>query len=643
MKTIFRYLVIGVVAAIAFLVAIVVIFTLVFDANEYKQDLSDLVQEKTGRVLQFHGDVSLTVFPALGMKLGAMSFSNPPSFGVLPMIKVKEASISVDLASLIRFSPEIEKLVLRDLEVNLITNKVGVTNWDDLTASAGDGESVGTTGSGSTETNETGSSQAESTQKESTIPIEGAFGGLDLQNIKLLWLDEQAGQEYRINDLDISTGRIVPNKSFPITMHLDASGSGDVKVMLDFKSDIEFLIEQQQLTLENITLALNEYQIAGRLQLSDFNKPTPTLRFDLESPELDVDALTGTEAADSAGPATPASTDAAATEAAADTQIQLPMQTLRDLDIDGKLKIALIKMQNLKMSDVDITIKVENGIVGIRPLTLNTYGGKVEASVVIDARGNLPKYGVNKSVQGIQIGDLLKDYSGTDAISGTLNAEVNLATSGEWISKLKSNSNGSMNLEFLDGALNGFNIRHSIDTAKARFSGDDPPPEETLKTDFSSLTVSGVIKNGVFSSNDLDMQAPLLRVSGAGSANLVKESVDYRVNAKLVGSVEGQQGDDANKLSGLEIPVRIKGPFADPKIDVQLDEMLKSKAAAAKAKLKADIEAQKEALKKEIEAEKKALAESKKKELEKKMEVEKAKAKAKLKKKKEELLKKLTE
>ncbi len=638
MKTIIRYLVIGVIAAIAFLVAIVVIFASVFDANEYKQDLSDLVRDKTGRELQFHGDVSLTVFPALGMKLGAMSFSNPPSFGTLPMIKIKEASISVDLASLITLSPEIEKLVLRDLEINLITNKVGVTNWDDLTGpSAGEGGSVsGMAASGSLEAND-----PDSVEAESSFRIEGAFGGLDLQNIKLLWLDEQAGQEFRINDLDLSTGRIVPNKSFPIAIKLDASGSGDIKVMLDFKSDVEFLIEQQQLTLENITLALNEYQIAGRIQLSDFNKPTPTLRFNLESPNLDVDALTGTEAAATTGPAAP--TDTGATEEAVDTQIQLPMQTLRDLDIDGKLKIAQVKMQNLKMSDVDITIKAENGIVGIKPLTLNTYGGKVVTSVVIDARGSLPKYGVSKSLQGIQIGDLLKDYSGTDAISGTLNAEVNLATSGEWISKLKSNSNGTMNLAFLDGALNGFNIRHSIDTAKARISGDDPPPKETLKTDFSSLTISGVIKNGVFSSNDLDLQAPLLRIGGSGSANLAEESLDYRVNAKLVGTVEGQQGDAADKLSGLEIPVSIKGPFANPKIDVQLDEMLKSKAAAETAKLRAEIEAQKEALKKQIETEKKALAESKKRELEKKKEVEKAKLKAELKKKKEELLEKLTE
>jgi AsmA protein len=109
------------------------------------------------------------------------------------------------------------------------------------------------------------------------------------------------------------------------------------------------------------------------------------------------------------------------------------------------------------------------------------------------------------------------------------------------------------------------------------------------------------------------------------------------VNAKLVGSVEGQQGGSADDLAGLEIPVGIKGPFNAPKIDVLLDEMMKAKVDAEKAKLKAEIEKQKDELKQQLEAEKKALAESQKRELDQKMEVEKAKAKQKI----EDKLKKL--
>ena len=146
MKKIIRYLVIGLGAAIAFLIAIVAIFLAVFDANAYKEDMTELVREATGRELQFHGDVDLTIYPALGMKLGAMSFSNAAGFGELPMIKVKEASISVDVASLISFAPEVDKLVLRDLEINLIKNKAGVNNWDDLVSKPAPGTADATAG-----------------------------------------------------------------------------------------------------------------------------------------------------------------------------------------------------------------------------------------------------------------------------------------------------------------------------------------------------------------------------------------------------------------------------------------------------------------------------------------------------------------
>lgn len=620
MKKIIRYLIIGVVAAIAFLVAVVAIFVAVFDPNAYKQDLTELVREQTGRELQFHGDVDLTIFPALGMKLGAMSFSNAEGFGALPMIKVKEASISVDLASLVAFAPEIDKLVLRDLEINLSKNKAGVTNWDDLVAQPASGTDTGAA------TDEPGTDAG-----ELDFEIKGAFGGLDLENIKLLWQDEQAGSEFRIVDLDISTGRIVPNEAFPMTLHLDASASGDLDIIFDIKANVEYLIEQQQLALRDMALKLNEFQIGGSVQVTNFAKPA--VKFDLASENLDVDALLGTPPA--TGPAEADASQAAA--ASEDVQIELPMQTLRDLDIDGTLKIAQIKVQNLRMSDLDIKLKAQNGLVSMKPIKLNTYGGKVETSVVLDAKSDIPKYGVTKSIQGVQVGDLLKDFTGEATISGTLNAEANLTTRGEWLSKLKQNSNGTMNLAFLDGAINGFNIRQSIDAAKAKFSGKEAPSAETLKTDFSSLTISGVIKNGVFSSDDLDLQAPLLRVGGKGSANLNTEEVDYQVNAKLVGSVEGQQGGSADDLAGLEIPVGIKGPFNAPKIDVLLDEMMKAKVDAEKAKLKAEIEKQKDELKQQLEAEKKALAESQKREFDQKMEVEKAKAKQKV----EDKLKKL--
>ena len=643
MKKLIRYVLIGLAVIVVLPIVAVGIFVAVFDANAYKQDMSSLVLERTGRELRFQGDVGLTIYPALGMKLGGLSFANAAGFGASPMVQIGEASISVDLLSLLRFAPEIDKLILRDLEINLIRNKAGVNNWDDLLAKPAADES---SSSAST------TKSPEPTSSAGGFNPKGAFAGLEIENLKLLWLDEQAGERYQVTDLDISTGRIVANQSFPLSMHLDASASGDLDIVFDLQSDVEYLIDQQRLTLNDMILELNQFKIGGMLQVSNFARPA--LRFNLASEMLDVDDLLDTPppGADSAEGATQSSATGGATDSsgqaagktAEDTRIELPMQTLRDLDVDGELKIAKMKMQNLHMADFALRLTANKGLIGLEPMSMNMYGGEVLAKVAIDVRGDQPKYGVGKSFKDVQVGDLLKDYMGKSPISGRMSAEVNLTTRGEWVSKLKQNSNGTMQLAFADGALDGFNLRQSIEAAKARLKGDDVPEEKTRKTDFSSLTISGVIKNGVFSSDDLDLQAPLLRVGGKGIADLNREEVDYLVNAKLVGTSKGQGGDSADELVGLSIPVRIKGPFAQPKIEVQLEEMLKAKLDEQKARLKAEIDAQKKTLEKRLEAEKnalkekqQALEEAKKRELEIKIELEKAKANKKL----EDKLKKL--
>ena len=625
MKKLIRLLLLGIVAGIAFLVAIVAIFLAVFDANAYKDDLAELVREQTGRDLEFIGDVSLTVYPALGMKLGAMRFSNPPSFGGQPMVKVEAASISVDLASLITMTPEIDKLVLRDLDIFLVRNEAGVTNWDDLVPAekpAAPGADSGAEPTG---------------EAAGGMSLRGAFGGLDLQNIRLVWLDKQAGSEFRITDLDISTGRIEPNKPFPLALSLDASAAGDIDVDIDLETDVEYLIDRQQLTLESLSLGLNRFRLDGRVQLTGFAQPV--LRFDLESEELNVDALLA-----ASGFGESDNLEAAGTSAGGppeDTPIELPMETLRGLDIDGRLAIAQMQLQNLKMSDVRLALKARDGIVELGPITMDSYSGTVEVAASIDVRGAIPVYRVSKKIDGVEVGGMLVDYAALDTIAGALSADVEVTTRGESVRQLRANSDGRMKLAVLDGALKGVNIRHSIEAAKARVRGEPAPPRQDLKTDFSSLTLSGEIARGIFSSKDLDLQAPLLRARGSGSANLVDNTINYLINTKLVGSTEGQQGKAGDELAGLEIPVSIKGPFAAPKIDVLLDEMLKARADAEKARLKGEIEAQKRAVEEALEAEKKALEESRRREIEKRKEIERAKLEQKKQEKKDELLKKL--
>ncbi|MCP3689045.1 MAG: AsmA family protein [Gammaproteobacteria bacterium] len=401
-------------------------------------------------------------------------------------------------------------------------------------------------------------------------------------------------------------------------------------------------MDAHSINLQGLQLSLNDLALGGHINVRDFTQPA--VSFKLVAETLDVDALLGTPPAGSQ----PAAVDPqpVKTGSAEDVEIKLPMELLRSLQIDGAITIARLKLQNLWLEQVNLGVNAKNGVIDLKPVQLSLYDGSFDGAIKVDARGDKPAYQISKTLKSVQVGKLLNDFSGVDKISGTMNASVNLTTSGEWLSALKKNSNGDMSLKFSDGALKGFNLRYLIDEAKARLRGKAKPDDSARKTDFSSLGLTGKINRGIFSSDDLALQAPALRVSGAGKANLNNDTLDYLVNTKLVGSLEGQQGGSSDELSGLLIPVRIKGPFTDPDIDVQLDDMLKARAAqkiaAEKAKLKAEVEAEKAALQKQLAAAKAALEAAKQKELEKQKAVLKAKkaaAKAKAKKAIEDQLK----
>ncbi|MFT5657836.1 MAG: AsmA protein [Gammaproteobacteria bacterium] len=666
-----------IVVAVIFVAAIAGVFIATFDANQYKQDLSDLVRDETGRDLQFYGDVSLTFYPALGMKLGALSLSNAPGFGSEPMIKVNKVSISVDVASIIAFSPEIDQLILDSLEINLQKNKKGITNWDDL-IKPDETQASGTTPS---------ATAADSDAKP--MKISGAFGGLNITNAQLSWMDAQAGAEYQLQNLMIKTGRITPDAPFAFQMQVALESKGEIKADVDLESQIQYLFDKAQLnltdlalniaatgeqlplgkmqvglnaksivlnlqrrsvSLKGLVLALDDSTLTGEVNVSDYAQPA--LSFKLASDNLDIDALLGTPAVQPGQASSDELEPVVADAAEQDVQISLPMELLRTIGIDGELAVAQLKIQNLIMRDIDVGISADKGVVNLDPIKMNLYDGSFSGQVQLDARADFPKYRVSKKLQAVQIGKLLTDFSGEDRISGGLNADVSINTQGEWLSELKKNSNGNLKLAFKDGALSGFNIRHSIEKAKAKLKGKPAPSNQARKTDFSSLELSGQIVNGIFSSDDLNLQAPIMRVSGEGQANLNDSTVNYLVRAKLVATTKGQEGGEADQLAGILIPVRIDGPFADPKIDVQLDEMLKGQAAQkmaeAKAKLEAELEQQKAeiarqkaALQSQIDDEKAKLTEAKKLELENMKKVLEAEAKAKADEAKKKLLDKL--
>ena len=79
---IIRWLLGCIITLVILLIAAVIVLPKVIDPNDYREQISSLVKEKTQRDLNIEGDLKLSVFPWLGVTTGKMTFSQPNQLSV---------------------------------------------------------------------------------------------------------------------------------------------------------------------------------------------------------------------------------------------------------------------------------------------------------------------------------------------------------------------------------------------------------------------------------------------------------------------------------------------------------------------------------------------------------------------------------
>ena len=345
---------------------------------------------------------------------------------------------------------------------------------------------------------------------------------------------------------------------------------------------------KQSLNTSDLQLTLDQSQLTGQFGINNFEKPAYT--FNLTLDQIDADRYLP--------PAKEEGEDKTAKEvstpdsSAADGASELPLETLRDINAKGSLKIGKLKVSGINSENIVITIDAKDGLIKLSPLAAELYQGKYQGNVNLDARGDSLKLAVDENLQGVQAGPLLKDLTGNDRIAGTANANVKLSGSGKDIDAIKQSLNGNGAFSFTDGALKGINIAEAIRQAKAVLSGQKAAEtNEPVQTDFSSLKGTFTANEGIVNNQDLELMSPLLRVTGAGDIDLPREVIDYSVRVSIVGTAEGQGGKTLEDLKGVTIPVKITGSFDNPRPKVDLASVLKEQAtgeikAKAEEKLK---------------------------------------------------------
>ena len=154
-----------------------------------------------------------------------------------------------------------------------------------------------------------------------------------------------------------------------------------------------------------------------------------------------------------------------------------------------------------------------------------------------------------------------------DVIAGKGRVHVSIAGRGRSERQIVETLGGRTEFAFRDGSLIGYNIPNIIrGLQQGRISGLDRSLSE--KTDFSELSGTFNIKNGVARNNDLQGKSPLLRLAGEGEIDIGQELINYLIKASVVATSKGQGGRDVSDLTGITVPVRLTGSFAKPSYSI---------------------------------------------------------------------------
>ncbi len=615
---------------IVILVVVVVAIPFVIPADVIATQVVQLTKDKTGRDLTLGGDISFSLYPNVGVSLEDVSLSNPPGMPEGVMLTTGKMRLSLQLLPLLSGNVKIKTFELVEPRVNLLTDVNGKSNWDfgapegardqpsdptpDTSPDNGPGTDLGQLSLDDVRIvngvvrylDETAGTAFEGTDVNVALSLPSANSNLDVSG-SMTWRGETVELKTVLGPVD----QLIQNKATKLQLqiasaHLSTNFNGSISLQSgfaldgkleakspslrnlaawtgnplapgqglgDFSAGATVKIGGGEIALNDAKLGLDGMRAQGNMTVNT-NGARPLITASLGVDQIDLNKYISapTNGGQSTQPA-----------AAGWSDDPLDLSGLRAVDANLRMAASKIQYQKVTIGKSQLSITMKAGHLQANLEKLSLYDGSAIGVLVLDGSSNTPTIATNFKTQDISALPLLRDFAEFDWIEGTAKLTGNLTATGGSQRQLVENLNGTLQVLFEDGAIRGINIAQMMRGLGTNIlSGWSR--SDSQKTDFASLSASYEVTNGVAVNTDLSMLGPLVRLSGGGVVHMPNQTVNYKVEPKLVASLEGQGG--AADLAGFNVPIVIKGPWAKPQIYPDIAGILDNPAEALK-KLKA--------------------------------------------------------
>jgi AsmA protein len=597
--------IIGRIIGALLLIAVVAVVSLLFlPADRIARLAAEQIKAQTGREVSITGDVSMTLWPVLGVSAGEIEVGNADWARQGSMLTARNAAIGIDAMALLSGEIKITNIEAASPTIRLESRKDGRASWVFTDAS---GEAAI-----ETETAPDREAQAFSLQKltvtDATLiyDAEGSdlvsYSGVDLA---LDWPERLGAADIQATlrpagaDVDVVAtingfAGFIAGDVQPIVARIKTSGgslslkgrastAGDVAGRLGLKlSDTDAFLRALGLDGADLPRGL------GRSVDMDADLTlTSDRRLSLRGMQADLDGNTITGAADvllngtpqfnaqiSAGAldlkgATQGDNSSASSAGSVGTgwpKDRIDASGLAAFNGEIALTASSIDLGSFQLGKTRALIKNDRSRMVFEMREVQAYDGTVSGEFVMNNRGGL-SVGGKIFAKSVSVQKVLRDAMDVERLTGNGDAEISFLGSGSNVDAIMRSLSGNGALRLGQGTIQGLDLNTLMGSGNG--SGGT--------TVFDSLGATFTINAGNLRNDDLLFVLPNYEARGKGRVGLGAQEIDYLFTPAAL---------RANSGKGIAIPVSIKGPWSNPRIQPDLEAAINLNLAEEKAKLK---------------------------------------------------------
>lgn len=388
-----------------------------------------------------------------------------------------------------------------------------------------------------------------------------------------------------------------------------------------------FTGDLNKVKLDNLEFLLDETAFKGTAGVTNFENPT--IKLSLSGETLNADNYLPPPSEKPADPNAPV--DAPQPVAPAE-DTPLPLEMLRSLNLNIKLALQKLIINQIALQNLEIKLLAKNGMIESNIDAL-AYSGKISAKSQLDARGQLTQMQFDAGVEGLELEPLLKDMEMDSkfGLQGAIQARALGTSQGNSTNALSKALRANANFSGAEVRVSPINLEEQFcKLVNLVNQSEDPAKTWDAYTEMSELSGSIKLRDQIVTIDTFKAGVEKLQLSSTGKINLATDQYDIFLPFKLIkdktDTVTADQVSVATSANGCSVGsfywmerglelLRCKGNFAEinPLSDCRPDkgmlvELTKDFAAyKIKEKHGAKIEEKKQEVKTKLEEKKQQL------------------------------------